>query len=362
MESGNTTFPLSAGNYVAYLLRDGSRPYAVLAETAAFEVKPHGQSCPGQPHPAPNPHPSPPTPQPYPNPTPAPVHPTPAPHPTACEEYIETDKDCYLKGEAITVTFNQCDAQHNDWIGVYYSGDGETGEELGADFRFWLWACGTQYCSGTADSGTIVFDENDPRESGRDTWPLNVNQIEGYKVHIIRYDRSQTYTSYLASNTFVVLDEHESCDAPPSPPAPEPTPAPHPDPTPAPVPTPCVDSVDTDDTCYSREAGDDVVIDFETCDPLYTNWLGIYDAHDDPHALGEPLYWAWLCSGNTTGCTDSVESGTITIDNQELIDNKLYGEYRAHLVALANPSGSHYQAYASSDTFSIEKKSNRCHY
>jgi hypothetical protein len=84
---------------------------------------------------------------------------------------------------------------------------------LGADFQFWVWACGTQSCNGTTTgSNTIVFDENDPQESGQDTWPLNVNPMEGYRVHLIRYDPLvASFTSYLASNTFLVLEDTETC-------------------------------------------------------------------------------------------------------------------------------------------------------
>jgi hypothetical protein len=397
-ESGTTDFPLHPGTYVAYMLLDGLQgPYTPLANSRTFEVKPQGESCgdgaqtppptlaPSEEevvvHPTPMPvhyYPGPPTPA-HPSPPTPDLTPTPSAAPSSsdvCIETIETDKSCYKKGEAITVTFNQCDnAEHNDWVGVYYADDGGAGDLIGDDFRFWVWACGTQSCTGTTNSNTIVFDENPPRESGKDTWPLNVNPIEGYRVHLIRYDYT-VYESYLASDTFVVLRENASCDdasdthPPSSPPVPHPTEAPpHPMPTHAPViaPTPaCVSQVETDETCYAREAGDDIVIDFTNCDGESTNWVGIYDAHDDPEMLGEPLYWVWLCSGSQTSCGSSVpvpESGTITIDNHILVDKELRGEYRAHLIESANPSsgGSHYyMAYASSEAFSVEKKANRC--
>ena len=65
-----------------------------------------------------------------------PLHPTPAAGPTlapvpACD-VIQTNKDCYVKGETIHVSFTQCAPEEDVWVGVYFSDDDDK-DNLGED-------------------------------------------------------------------------------------------------------------------------------------------------------------------------------------------------------------------------------------
>jgi hypothetical protein len=290
--------------------------------------------------------------------TPAPHDsPTPAPHSDCDDNVIYTNKDCYVKGENIDVFFRQCSPEVDDWVGVYYST--EDNQDLGNDYRLWVWACGNQVCQGTVEVGAITFDNGYPQEAGTDSWPLEASD-ETYQVHLIRRNSGGPYSSNAESNTFRVVDYHETCGTPPGPtsaPLPGPTPAPHPGPMPSPI--TCQNSIESDASCYVEDE-DAITIMFSNCDPENMDWVGIFYSDDNPNQLGFPLFWVWACG--TQQCTDSVSSGTIVFDsgdpNESALDSWPLndGNYRAHLIQGASPAG-HYIAYASSDEFRVERNS-----
>ena len=89
------------------------------------------------------------------NPT-SPLTASPTSFPTRCKGTIRTDKECYTSGEDIIVSFENCNPEADDWIGIY--GTNEDYENLGFP-RFWVWTCGDQQCSGLVESGTATFTE-----------------------------------------------------------------------------------------------------------------------------------------------------------------------------------------------------------
>jgi hypothetical protein len=361
-ENGTDSSPIPAGTYKAFLVRRNSGgPYSSYAESTNFVVKPAGQSC--------N---SPPTPMaPYPAPQPAP-QPGPQPGPTPnCDEIIYTNKDCYVKGEAIAIFFAQCAPQPDDSVAVYYSTADD--DDLGENYRLWVWACGDQVCQGKAEVGAITFDDSNSHEAGTDVWPLNPSPV-GYRVHLIRRNSGGPNVSYARSNLFYVVDGHETCGGtPPAPqpalyPAPQPTPqpAPHPAPYPAPQPAPhpgpteqCENSVNTDAACYV-EGNDEITIAFDNCNAQAQDWIGIYDADDHPVGLGYPLLWVWACGSQT--CMEVADSGNIVFGPGHSYETGHGawplddGHYRAHLIHGSSPTG-HNVARASSEAFSVDMSS-----
>lgn len=131
---------------------------------------------------------------------------------------IYTDENCYVRGESIDVMFSQCNPLEDDWVGVYYSDADDN--NLGDNYRLWVWACGNQVCRGKVYVGSITFDAGYPVESGTDSWPLNAGRT--YQVHLIRRNQGGPYSSYAMSNEFRVVPYGGSCTI---------TPAPHPAPT-----------------------------------------------------------------------------------------------------------------------------------
>jgi hypothetical protein len=407
------SWPLPPGDYRAILAREdfGASYFVSYADSKSFTVKRSGRSCPQPtPHPTPKPTPAPqhpgptphptrkptpapqhpgPTPHPTPKPTPAPQHPGPTPYPTpkptpapqhpgqCTGSFVYTDKDCYLEGEDIEVFFVQCDPRSDDWIGVYYSG--VESSDLDRNYRLWVWSCGNQDCRASVSTGDITFGDGYPNEAGQDSWPLD----DGYKYKVHLIHRSDApYTSHAESNEFRVVGSLAQCTHPtprptpapvhPTPnPTPKPTPAPvrHPTPrpTPAPVhptpkPTPapqnaCHDSIVVDETCYVYDH-DPIEVTFGNCNPSSRDWIGVYDADDDPNWLSWPLFWVWACG--TQRCYEATESGTIVFDRGDPTESGAEvwplprGEYIAVLVKGVDPSGM-YMASAVSHVFEVNR-------
>jgi hypothetical protein len=52
---------------------------------------------------------------------------------------ISTDKTCYEDGDDIIITFQNCESNEEDWIGIYARDADQN--DLG-DPLAWVWACG----------------------------------------------------------------------------------------------------------------------------------------------------------------------------------------------------------------------------
>lgn len=290
--TGESTFPLDAGVYFALLLRDGWPPYSAFVASDSFEIKAAGEYC--------SHGPTPPSSYPAPHPptsaygTPAPVPPpTPAPR----ESYPAPSTLAPHPVGYPTPTLASVPPSPSPYPPPHSPNDYST----------------------TPPAPHVVY----PTPNTPAPHPVGYPTPTPAPQHLVDY--------------------------------PTPGDMPHPGPTatPAPAPTPCMDNVTTDKTCYNRATGEDVVLIFENCDPQPFNWVGVYDAQDDPTTLGSPVYWVWLC-GSTTCTTTSDAHGNITISNSLLVVDGVKGDYRAHLVASASPVGAHYSAYASSATFRVQ--------
>ena len=96
-----------------------------------------------------------------------------------CINSITTNKTCYEPNEEILVTFRNCEALGNDWIGLYP--EGEDLEVLGNNPGLWVWSCGDQSCRFPVENGFVVLDEDS--ESGL-PWPLQTFGL--YQVFLVR--------------------------------------------------------------------------------------------------------------------------------------------------------------------------------
>jgi len=155
-------FPLTPNSYRAYLLRDGSTPYQVLAKSSIFEVE-------------------------------APV------------SSITTDETCYLMGDSITVSFTSADPQPFDYVGFYPR---NVDLDMVTDSVMWLYLCGNQVCSGVISRGQLTFGAGGPDEGDEDSWPLNVGM---YRVLLLRESGGEPYEVLSAGNTFRVVRNAARC-------------------------------------------------------------------------------------------------------------------------------------------------------
>lgn len=106
--------------------------------------------------------------------------------PTFCEATISTNQECYENGQDIIVSFENCDARLDDWVGVYASGQ--------ADLRAldepiaWLWTAGDQFIQVPVASGSVVFPE--ARGTGN------------FQMVIARNRQAPPYRAYGVSSAF----------------------------------------------------------------------------------------------------------------------------------------------------------------
>jgi len=106
--------------------------------------------------------------------------------PTFCSGDVSTDKLCYENGEDVKVSFQNCDARPDDWIGVYAAGrpDWANLDEPIA----WLWTTGDQAVQFPVPSGTVIF--ADARGTG------------SFQVVLGRNRESPPFRAYAVSEPF----------------------------------------------------------------------------------------------------------------------------------------------------------------
>lgn len=95
-----------------------------------------------------------------------------------------------------------------------------------------------------------------------------------------------------------------------------PTASPTGSPTKAPTasPTTCTTFIEWVPDCI--DAGEDLVVRFQNCDPQFGDWIGIYDKNADPANLGTPYLWAWACGSQN--CRGSPRTNTVTLAADEV--------------------------------------------
>ena len=118
-----------------------------------------------------------------------------------------TSQDCYIEeDEALAADFVYCDpSPRYDWIGIYDASD--NAQQLGWPL-LWTYACGTQTCMSSVETGSVGFSSGPPVVDGLESWPLGTGT---YRMHLI--DGESPFGSYAASvssNEFVI--EKSKCE------------------------------------------------------------------------------------------------------------------------------------------------------
>lgn len=116
----------------------------------------------------------------------------------AQEDFVSTDKVCYVSGEHPSISFEAFNPTEDDWIGIYPSSLVSPHE----DPSLWLWTCGTQQCWGKMNRGTISFGSS---ADYVDIWPLDLGS---YRAVLARdaVDDQSSYDFYATSDLFAVQD------------------------------------------------------------------------------------------------------------------------------------------------------------
>jgi hypothetical protein len=115
---------------------------------------------------------------------------------------------------------------------------------------------------------------------------------------------------------------------------------------------PCIATVATDKDCYKN--GDDIQISFGNCEPLATDWIGIYPVRQGVANLRPSRTWIWTCGDQL--CNNPVASGNVTI--YDLYDASGFASYRALLLRDEGNRFGGYAAYAIGNPFTISSNCN----
>lgn len=107
-----------------------------------------------------------------------------------CISTIQTDKDCYVAGDNIKISFNNCDPTSEDWIGVYPASQGTS--NLNSPLA-WVWTCNDEECADSDQSAGVAS-------------IYNVSRRGRYRAFLIREDATSAfgYSAYASSNRFAI--------------------------------------------------------------------------------------------------------------------------------------------------------------
>jgi len=125
--------------------------------------------------------------------------PVPMNSPTECVTEITVLDICFAPSANIGITLSNCDSERDDWVGVYRVDDSFDFNDMG-NSAMWSWTCGTRNCQEAVTQKNIQL--NDVHAENND-WPLE----PGIYVAILGRNTAQPYTSYAASETFVVATQ-----------------------------------------------------------------------------------------------------------------------------------------------------------
>ena len=132
-------------------------------------------------------------------PTSVPTTSIPSSSPTQCvaELTVIDEANCIPEGDAIRVSFENCQPENDDWIGIY-DWDADP-EDLDTGY-LWSWACGNQNCRTEATSDEVVFNQNHIAKT-TSIWPLKKGW---YIAFLIRRNPGGPYV-YVELQSVVLL-------------------------------------------------------------------------------------------------------------------------------------------------------------
>ncbi len=108
---------------------------------------------------------------------------------SSCVATISTDKTCYENGENIKITFNNCQPEPSDWLGIYTARQGLS--NLNQPLT-WVWTCGDQFCNDSVSNGEVTV--------------YGATGFGSYRAYLLRDNESGrgSYTAYAIGNTFTM--------------------------------------------------------------------------------------------------------------------------------------------------------------
>jgi hypothetical protein len=116
---------------------------------------------------------------------------------TDCSTWVDTRRSCYAQGEQISASFNNCDPQPEDWIGIYYA---DANPDDVSQALLWIWSCGGQNCGRAVESASVAF--SGQHLGGRNSvWPMNPGN---YRMHFLKVNDRGSYQASASSDVFEV--------------------------------------------------------------------------------------------------------------------------------------------------------------
>jgi hypothetical protein len=260
-----------------------------------------------------------------------------------CSASIDLNKSSYGHGEDIAVTLKQCHTDKEDFVAIYDASVDLNDINGAVNYRLWMRACGSQYCSvETTESGFSFGEVNN-----KHTWPLPIGK---YRAHLVKKDVSHQFSSSASSPIFTVeslpkeqaekffnIEVSRNLKAT------------HQD---------CINSLATTSTCY--EAGDIIAMKMtsECTQVSHSDWIGIYndEPNKDDMYFGEPSVWMRVCHEDDCHQLTSATYHSNLSHHKELQG----GNYRLALVRKGYDHEGPYKAQLVSESFQVRKSNEKC--
>jgi hypothetical protein len=113
-----------------------------------------------------------------------------------CADSVSVSVSCVEPGDAIAIGISNCNAQDDDWVGIY-----RVDQDINSlpNPAVWSWACGSRSCRQALQSNNFALDET---HAGGGLWPLD----EGTYMVVMARNSAQPYQAFARSQSFTVQD------------------------------------------------------------------------------------------------------------------------------------------------------------
>ena len=315
---------VESGYYKAYLLRGDDSP--VYAVSTTFEIPPKNVPCAGGTAITPQ----------------TTFDGRPLHNSGGCFSRVTTDFHSYTVGDDIPITFENCNPNKEDWIGVYEVPDEDNFDEINFntlinknDPLLWMRTCGNQYCHGKVYSRTLDFGSYNvlqPNKKYRAV--LGTKRIHGGPL---------MHTAKAASASFEILPGDAATARGDE----------------------CNERIIMSSTCYGE--GDTIQFTYTNCRGEHSNtklddWIGIYNYEtnlDDEWDFPNVFQWSDCDTGSTCDGVIDQDTPSRYFESQANSSWPLPpGEYRAVMVHEAN--GYYGMAGSVETTFIVKPSGETC--
>lgn len=119
----------------------------------------------------------------------------------------------------------------------------------------------------------------------------------------------------------------------------------------------CVDTLEVSAGCFATNSGEDILVFFRSCNPQAGDWVGVYEASEEPTDLLGIATVDWLFTCGDQECQDPVLQEVVPFqqENGEYVPGV---SYQVHL--LRDGDGPVFSAYASSPVFRVVEDALEC--